>query len=156
MNAQLRARILTALVGVPVIVWAIGWSGPLLFSSLVAAAVLVSLWEYYRIVFPAAVKDQVIGALAGVVLAAALLLNDSTAIAPWLAGIAVLLFSANLFCGGALAERFNRLGWMVIGTVYIGFLLPHMALVYRLHDGRRWIFFTLLVVMIGDTAAYFV
>ncbi|HEX9445044.1 MAG TPA: phosphatidate cytidylyltransferase, partial [Candidatus Binatia bacterium] len=66
-----------------------------------------------------------------------------------------LLFSTHLFFGGALQERFNRLGWTLVGTLYLGFLLPHAALVYRLPDGPEWIFFTLIVVMVGDSAAYF-
>jgi phosphatidate cytidylyltransferase len=153
-SPQLRARLLTAVIGIPALVLAIGWGGAELFSALVFLGVLVSLWEYYRVVFPSAVAHEAVGIVAGALLAAALVLYDAPAAAPWLAGIAILLFFTHLFFRGGLAERFNRLSWTLLGTIYIGFFLPHAALVYRQPDGREWIFFTLIVVMIGDTAAY--
>lgn len=156
MNSQLGARLLTALVGVPALVWVIGWGGPTLFSCLVFLGILVALWEYHHIAFRSAMREQAVGILAGAVVAAAVLLYDSTGAAPWLAGVAVCLFAIQLFFGGTLTDRFNHLCWTLLGAVYIGFLLPHAALVYRLADGPQWTFFTLIVVMIGDTAAYIV
>jgi phosphatidate cytidylyltransferase len=155
-NSQLGARFLTALVGVPALVWAIGWGGEILFSWLVFLGVIVALWEYHRIAFRSALREQAIGIFAGGVLAAAVLLYDSTGASPWLAGVAAALFSIHLFSGGTLADRFNHLCWTLLGVIYVGFLLPHAALVYRLVDGSQWIFFILIVVMIGDTAAYVV
>ena len=156
MKSQLGARLLTALVGVPVLVWAIGWGGPRLFSWLVFFGVLVALWEYHHIAFPSALREQAVGILAGAVLAAAVLLYDSTGAAPWLAAVAASLFLIHLFFGGSLADRFNHLCWTLLGAIYIGFFLPHAALIHRLADGPQWLFFTLIVVMIGDTAAYVV
>lgn len=154
MNPQLRARLLTAVIGIPALVWVIGWGGAQLFSVLVFLGVVVSLWEYYRVVFPSAVAYEAVGIITGALLAAALLLYDATAAAPWLAAVAIGLFCTHLFFRGGLADRFNRLSWTLLGTVYIGFFLPHAALIYRQPDGREWVFFTLIVVMIGDTAAY--
>jgi phosphatidate cytidylyltransferase len=155
-NSQLGARLLTAFVAVPVLVWAIGWGGPRLFSCLVFFGVLVALWEYHHIAFPSAFREQTVGILAGAVLAAAVLLYDSAGAAPWLAAVSASLFLIHLFFGASLVERFNHLCWTLLGAIYLGYFLPHAALVYRLHDGVQWIFFTLIVVMIGDTAAYVV
>jgi phosphatidate cytidylyltransferase len=153
-NPQLRTRLVTAALGVPALVWLIGWGGARVFSYAVFLGVLVSLWEYYHLAFRSSLKDQAVGLAAGAAVAAALLLDEPSAGAPWLAGITVVLFAVHLFSRGALAERFNHLAWTLLGTIYIGCFLPHAALVYRAPDGREWIFFTLIVVMIGDTAAY--
>ncbi|MGH7768937.1 MAG: phosphatidate cytidylyltransferase [Candidatus Binatia bacterium] len=153
MNSKLALRIVTALIGIPALVWLVGRGGVRIFSSLIFLVTLVCLWEYYRIAFPARPREQAGGIIAGLLVGAGVLTGwPSTG----LAGVTVLLFCSHLFFGGRLEERFNRLCWTILGTVYIGFLVPHAALLYRLPDGPQWIFFVLLVVMAGDTAAYLV
>jgi phosphatidate cytidylyltransferase len=68
----------------------------------------------------------------------------------------VFLFSLYLFMAGQLKERLNRLAWTLLGGVYLGYLLPHWVLLFRMPQGRAWVFFVLLVIMMGDTIAYFV
>jgi phosphatidate cytidylyltransferase len=155
-SSQVGARLLTAALAVPALVWVIGWGGDRVFSCVVFLGVLGSLREYHRIVFRSAVKEQAVGIFAGAVVAAALLFYDSAGSVAGLAAVVVILFVTYLFFGGALEERFNHLSWTLLGVIYIGFFLPHAALLYRIADGPQWIFFTLIVVMIGDTAAYVV
>ncbi len=152
MNSQLGARLLTAAIAVPALVWAIGWGGPRLFGWLVLLAAAISFREYYRMILPSR-SAQIAATLVGMI-AAVGVVGEQPAV--MLAVAVGLVIAGNLFSAGPLAERFNRLGWVVVGTLYIGFFLPHAALVYRLPDGPAWIFFTLIAVMIGDTAAYVV
>jgi phosphatidate cytidylyltransferase len=142
----------TAVILVPALIWAIGWGGPVLFSLLILLAAAVSFWEYYRMIF-ASPWRRIAPALIGLAVTAGVIQDRGTMM---LAIAAAVLLLGSVFGEGSLADRFNRLGWIVIGTLYIGFLLPHAALLYRLNDGPEWIFFTLIVVMIGDTAAYVV
>ncbi len=152
MSSPLAARVATAIIAVPALVWVIGWGGPRLFSWIILLAAAVSFWEYYRMIFSSAWER--IGPILVGLLVAVGVVQDHPALTLAIAVCLLLLGSA--FGGGALVDRFNRVGWVAIGTLYIGFLLPHAALVYRLADGPQWIFFTLVVVMIGDTAAYIV
>jgi phosphatidate cytidylyltransferase len=152
-KSKLVPRVITALVGIPALVWIVGWGGARVFSWLILLVTLGSLWEYHRIAFPGLRREQAVGIAAGLLLGFGVLTARPAA---WVAGVAVLLFCTHLFFGGKLEERFNRLCWMLLGTLYIGYLIPHAALLYRRPDGPQWIFFVLLVVMIGDTAAYFV
>jgi phosphatidate cytidylyltransferase len=151
-KSQFSARVATALIALPALVWAIGWGGPRLFSWLVLLAAVVSFWEYYRIIVASRLQ-RVALTLVGLNVAVGVI-GDRGAL--MLAFAVALLFLGSVFGRGPLAERFNRLGWAAIGTLYIGFLLPHAALAYRQPDGPQWLFFTLIVVMIGDTAAYIV
>jgi phosphatidate cytidylyltransferase len=152
-KSKLVPRIVTALVGIPALVWIVGRGGLRIFSALVFLVALVCLWEYYRIAFPARQREQAGGILAGFLVGVGVLTGWPSA---GLAGVTVLLCCSHLFFGGRLEERFNHLCWTVLGTVYIGYLVPHAALLYRLPDGPQWIFFVLFVVMAGDTAAYLV
>jgi len=70
--------------------------------------------------------------------------------------LVVLFFSLYLFMAGKLEERLSRLAWTLLGGVYLGYLLPHWVLLFRMPHGRAWVFFVLLVIMMGDTIAYFV
>jgi phosphatidate cytidylyltransferase len=151
-SSPLAARVATAIIAVPALVWVIGWGGPRLFSWLVLVAVVVSFWEFYRMVFSSA-RERIGPILVGLIVAVGVIQDHPELM---LAIAVCLLLLGSAFGAGPLIDRFNRVGWVAIGTLYIGFLLPHTALVYRLPDGPQWIFFTLVVVMIGDTAAYVV
>ena len=74
---------------------------------------------------------------------------------------AVAMLLAGFFLTFALSLRdlqpqrsFAGLSVMLLGVIYVGFLLPHLVWVRALPDGIAWVFFILLVVMIGDSAAY--
>jgi phosphatidate cytidylyltransferase len=150
-KSKLVSRIVTALIGIPAVVWLVGWGGRQIFSVVILVVTLVCLWEYYRIAFATRLRERVVGIFAGLLAGAGVLAGWPSA---GLAGVTVLLCCCHLFFGGTLDERFNRLCWTILGTLYIGFLLPHAALLYGLADGPQWIFFVLLAVMAGDTAAY--
>ena len=152
MNSQLAARVVTALIAVPALVWAIGWGGPRLFSWLVLAAAAAAFWEYYRMIFPSR-WERAATTLISLVVAVGVIEDRGTLL---LAIAVTLVLLSAVFGAGPLADRFNRLSWTILGIIYIGFLFPHAVLVYRQSDGPQWIFFTLIVVMIGDTAAYIV
>lgn len=156
MQSKLAARLATAAVAIPALVWVIGWGGARIFSWLILVVALLSLWEYYGMAFPARPTERAVGIFSGLLVASGILIHDVSGFAPWLAAAVALLFSIYLFFGGGLEERYRTLAWTGVGTLYIGYLIPHGALLYRLPDGPRWVFFVLIAVMIGDTAAYFV
>jgi phosphatidate cytidylyltransferase len=152
-KSKLVLRIVTALLAIPALVWIVSWGGARVFSSLILLVTLVCLWEYYQIVFPDRRREQAIGIVAGLLVGVGVLTARPSV---WVAGVTVLLFCTHLFFGGKLDERFDRLCRTLLGTLYLGYLIPHAALLYRRPEGSHWIFFVLLVVMVGDTAAYFV
>ncbi len=50
----------------------------------------------------------------------------------------------------------SRLAWTLFGGFYLGFFLPQLALLFRLAGRQRLGSFVLVVIMAGDTSAYFV
>ena len=77
---------------------------------------------------------------------------------PW--GILALLFAffaiLFLFRFKDLRTVIDQLALILFGFLYIPFLLGHVNLLLELSDGRKWIFLTLLAIMVNDSAAYFV
>jgi phosphatidate cytidylyltransferase len=55
-----------------------------------------------------------------------------------------------------LERGLSDLGLIAIGSLYIGFLLPHFIWLHRLDGGPGWVAFVIAVGMAGDTAGYFV
>ena len=151
MSSKIIPRFITALLAIPALIWIVGRGRPYHFFLLVFLVTIISLFEYYRIAFPGRRREQAFGVVAGLLVASGVLTGSPSA---WLAGVIVLLCSSYIFFGGELEERYRRLAWTLLGTLYVGYLFPHAVLLYRLPDGRKWFFFVLLVIMVGDTAAY--
>jgi phosphatidate cytidylyltransferase len=66
------------------------------------------------------------------------------------------LFGVYVVLGRRLSAKFDYLTSTLLGSLYIGYFIPHFVLLYRSPDGKRWVFLILLVIMVGDSAGYFV
>jgi phosphatidate cytidylyltransferase len=155
-ESNLRARLITAAIGIPLLILLVGWGPSWAFVGVFLFFILEALREYFAMAFPGRLKEQLWGILFGLSLSLVLLLPAAPEREAGLAFLFVLGFAAYLFMAGKLEERLNRLAWTLLGAVYLGYLLPHWVLLFRLPHGRAWVFFVLIVIMLGDTAAYFV
>lgn len=155
MDANLRVRIGTAAVAVPLLVWLVGWSPAWIFSAALLVVTAAALREYFALAFPQSRAEQCLGIAIGLVLSVFVFLDDLP-VTHGLGMLLVIYFSVYLFTPGELAVRLNRLTLSLLGAFYAGFLLPHWILLFRQPQGRAWTFWLLSVVMAGDTTAYFV
>ncbi len=153
-DANLKSRIGTAAVAVPLLLWLIGWSPPWLFSTVLFAVTAGALREYFAMAFPRCWKDQCAGVLFGLALSAAVFLSGEFDVSTWLGILFLTVFCAHLFSAGELTERLHRLLFTLLGGIYSGFLFPQLVILFRLSQGRAWVFWVFWVVMIGDTSAY--
>lgn len=154
MDANLKSRITTAAIGIPLLIGWVGWSPPWLFSIIFFALTVAALHEYFVMAFPGRWKEQWLGILFGIGLSAAIFL--AAWIDPLMAiDIALLAgFTTCMFSAGMLPDRLHRLWVVLLGGVYLGYFLPHWVLLFQ--AGRAWVFWVLVVIMVGDTFAYFV
>ena len=156
MESNLRSRLLTAIVGIPLLILLVGWGPSWVFVSVFVVLTIEALREYFAMVFPGRTREQLCGILFGLGLSVMLLLSAVFQGQAGLSLLFVLCFSVYLFMAGELQERLGRLAWTLLGAVYLGYLLPHWVLLFRMPHGRAWVFFVLLVIMLGDTMAYLV
>ncbi len=156
MDANLRARLLTGLVGIPLLVVLIGWGDPWLFHGFFLLITFGALREYFAMGFPGRPREQTIGIAFGLAVSSIVFFPQLTPGELILAPLLVLMFSIYIFMNGQLEERLARLAWILLGSLYLGYLLPHWSLLFRLPHGRAWVFFVLLVIMAGDLCAYFI
>ncbi len=156
MDANLKTRLLTALLGIPLLVVLIGWGDPWLFHGFFLLITFGALREYFAMGFPGRPSDQIIGIVFGLAVSSIVLFPQLTPGQLILAPLLVLMFSIYIFMHGQLEERLARLAWTLLGSLYLGYLLPQWSSLFRLPHGRAWVFFVLVVIMVGDVCAYFV
>jgi phosphatidate cytidylyltransferase len=106
--------------------------------------------------FPGRPHDQMIGIAFGLAVSSIVFFPQLTPGDMVLAPLLVLMLSIYLFMHGPIEERLARLAWTLLGSLYLGYLLPHWSSLFRLPHGRAWVFFVLVVIMAGDICAYFV
>ncbi len=147
----MRARVLTALAGIPLVLGLLLTDSPWLFPSFVEVLVLIALIEYFRMVFPDHGGARAAGVAAGMLLSLTLVAPGFSALFPV---VIVLLFVTFTFGGGAVEQRYRNLGLALAGALYLGYLFPHFVVLYR--SGYEWVLWVLMVVFSADSAGYFV
>ncbi len=102
------------------------------------------------------VAEQYLSSVAGSLLIVPLYLQRFDLLLFFLISTLLLLALMYLFNFGSLDQLIFRLGWQVMGLIYLPLLLGHLVLLRQLPDGRGWVFLVLFAVMACDSLAYFV
>jgi len=155
-NANLKARIATALVGIPLLVVLIAWGPPWLFTMVFFILTMGALDEYFAMTFPQAWRQRLAGNAFGVALTLAVILSSQSAAVEYFGAALVLMFCASLFFRAKLTAQANPFLKILFGGLYIGYLIPFVVLLLRRPDGRAWMGWLLFVIMAGDSTAYFI
>ncbi|UCD79688.1 MAG: phosphatidate cytidylyltransferase [Desulfobacterales bacterium] len=153
-------RWITSLVALPIVIFLV-YLGGISFIFLVSLACVLSLWEYFRIVFNAERRP-----LSNVIVwwgyGVSLLILGSAHITG-LTGVAVLIAFNLVFVGlfSIFIYKSNPLVGDIIqkqlqGIVYVPVLLSFLILIRREPDGMTWIFYLLAIIFAGDISAYYV
>jgi phosphatidate cytidylyltransferase len=152
-DANLSARLTTAAIGLPLLIALVGWGPAWLVIGVFFLLTVVALCEYFAMAFPDRRMDRLGGVAFGTALSCTIFLGVDLGVQDWLGLMLVLIFSAVLFTEVRLS---HKLLVMPLGAFYAGFLLPHWVALFRQPQGRFWVFWVLIVIMVGDTVAYFV
>ncbi|MBF0099508.1 MAG: phosphatidate cytidylyltransferase [Desulfobacterales bacterium] len=159
---MLLQRWLTAIVGIPILIILINWGSGVLFTIFIAIISMLTLWEYYGIVFSQNTDYQfhmisVLGMILCPILMYAAYFNLFHLM---IALIVADMLICNLICLMQYQQNPSMISIaakQLQGLVYIPLLLSHLILLRNTPegDGIRWIFFLLLLVASGDTGAYY-
>jgi phosphatidate cytidylyltransferase len=155
-DANLRSRVATASVGIPLLIWIIGWSPPQVFAGFFFLVTIAALREYFAIALPHRWQQQLGGIAFGTLLAWLSFISGQTNPAVFLGALLMLGLLVCLLFRERLADRLTWLPRTLLGGLYVGYLVPFFVLLFQEPDGRAWVFWLFLVIMAGDTAAYFV
>jgi len=149
----LRARLLTAAVALPPLILLVCCAPLWLFSTVLLACTGLGLYEYFSLARRHNSMPPTLSLVWGAAVAISTLWFDPALV--WSVLIAGL-FLAFLFAlrDSQPSRGLTGVSDSLFGVVYVGFLLPHLIWVRGGPDGAAWVFFVLMVAMLGDTAGY--
>ena len=155
---DIKQRIITALIALPVLLLCVVYASQGLFAGLLFVISALALQEFYRMALPADRRlEGSLSIVAGVICCAGIVYAESISallmslVLPFIALTLVYLFRVQ-----DMQQVSRDLSVSLLGILYVPVLLAHTALLRALPDGRSWVLLVLLVVMASDTMAYFI
>jgi phosphatidate cytidylyltransferase len=157
-EGTIKQRLLTAVIGLPLLVLFVAFASPGLFAGLICMLGAIGLHEFYRMALPRERHGEAHLAIAfGIILAATLLFCPHPAAQlGMLVAVVLALTILFLFRYRTLDTVGRDLALTTFGLLYVPLLLSHAGLLRQLEQGREWVFLVLMTVMASDSLAYFV
>ncbi|MDD5127954.1 MAG: phosphatidate cytidylyltransferase [Dehalococcoidales bacterium] len=153
---MLKLRILTAVIGLPILVAAVWFDTPLpWFSVLLAVWGLLAVQEFYRLTGILKCNSLAIFGMAWTLLFITCPHFTAFLTTPRLLSSAIVLSLIVLLFRKQKEGAWADWSWMMAGILYIGWLLSYMVAL-RLDAGKEWVLLALFATFGSDTLAYFV
>jgi phosphatidate cytidylyltransferase len=157
---MLAARLATAAVAVPLLIWLVFWAPFVVYRGVVLLVTLVALVEYFQMAFQTRLALQRLGLVSGALVALGMAGNPPDSAMVFAAGLMAVVTIGLMSCllaADDAAGAVNSLGHMVLGVLYAGAFLPHFIWlrVQPADAGPSWVLFVLAVSMGGDSGGYF-
>jgi phosphatidate cytidylyltransferase len=148
-------RWLTAIIAVPILIFLIGPGPRWLFYSVICAASLAGLMEYYAVTSARLPKPVLwlTGLLTFFLFAA--IYTRQIMFVPAIILLWALLPMTSFMVAGPQRLAADDLGKALFGPVYAALPLALLILIDMRPKGPIWIFFLLIVVFAGDTGAFY-
>ena len=152
---MLKHRVVTAAIGVPLIILAI-WFGDPWITLFIAAAALAGTYEFYHI----ANFDRREPLLyLGLLWTLALVLSPhhrNPDLLPIVITAAMLVSLICLLLRPSREKAFHNWAWTIVGALYVGWMLSYWLNLRGLEAGRNWVYLAMLTTFANDTGAFFI
>ena len=151
-------RIVTAAFGLPILIIFIIYTTPFYFWLLLAGCILLGLMEFYHLLTKNTTDCLTLTGLGLGLLVSITFFKGSIASVPSslvISLVVILPFFISLTQAQDFSIVILKLFGTIVGVFYVAWLLSHLLLIRVLPHGKNMIFFLLLVVWTGDTAAFY-
>ena len=152
---MLRHRILTAVVGLPLLI-AIIWYGEPWFTILIAVMAALGGWEFYRMANQEKIRPITYFGLAWVILIILSPHCPYPVTTPLLISSAIVFSLIWLLFRSPREHAFISWAWTMAGILYIGWMLSHWIELRSLEAGKGLVFWAMFTTFANDTSAFFV
>jgi phosphatidate cytidylyltransferase len=154
---MLKHRVITGAVGVPVVILAIWFGDPWpWFSLLIAAAALAGTYEFYSIAnFDRREPLLYLGLLYSLALALSPHYRSPNVL-PIVITTTMLVSLIYLLCRPSRDKAFHKWTWIIVGALYVGWMLSYWLSLRGLESGRSWVYLAILTTFANDTGAFFI
>lgn len=154
--SNLTVRLLTAAVGIPIILWMLFLAPRAVFSVFAVAVAIVGGAELAAMTQRGKRGLQVWLVIATVTVTAALIFSDrADVLLTTVFGVVVTGALAALASPDPLNEAGARMGWLIAGPLYIGGALAAIAKLHHLDNGGTWVVLSMVLAWGSDTGGYF-
>jgi len=152
---MLKHRVITAAVGVPLIILTI-WFGDPWITIFIAAAALAATYEFYHMAnFDRREPLLYLGLLWTLALVLSPHYRNSDLL-PVVITAAILVSLLCLLVRPSREKAFHQWAWTIVGALYVGWMLSYWLDLRGLPDGRNWVYLAMLTTFVNDTSAYFI
>jgi phosphatidate cytidylyltransferase len=154
---MLKLRVITGVVGVPLVVLAIWFGDPWpWFTILIAAAALAGAYEFYHIAnFNRREPLVYLGLLWTLALVLSYHYRSLNAL-PAIITVTMLISLIYLLFSPSREKAFRKWAWTIVGALYVGWLLSYWLSLRGLQGGRNWVYLAMLTTFANDTGAFFI
>ena len=150
-------RWIAGVVAVPLLVAIIFYGSEEVFAAFIIIVILGALIEYNRMVFNEGFsREKLQGLVIAVLIPLAASSGDLRIVLAVIAFSMIGVFSLSLVGINGRSIDVVSVSKLVLGFIYIPFMLSHFILMRNMDDGMVWIFFILILAFSGDIAAFYV
>jgi len=150
-------RWITAIILIPLLIYIIGFSNPLLFHLLLLVTSFLGIFEFYRMTGGQSLKELLGLHFPLIVLLFILVYMRQVLLIPPLLMLWIIIpLILKLLRGDVPSSTItHEVSLGIVGPVYICLPMAMLSLIYLYPSGRMWVFFLLLVVFATDTGAFY-
>jgi phosphatidate cytidylyltransferase len=160
-------RILTAIIGLPILLYTVWSQSPYFFVALTAVAALLALSEFYGLASKVGCKPQVVaGYIAALVILASFLFGEPSLAVAAVIALSILSLATALGASNEVKDSLTSVSSTMFGVVYVA-LLPGCLIGIRMlpdaitrltapHLASKLLTMFFALVMMTDTGAYYV
>jgi phosphatidate cytidylyltransferase len=154
-QSQLRQRLISAAIFIPILLVII-WLGDPWFSILVALAVLLGAFEFYRLVTQASYQPFLFFGLFFTLLFVLNAHSPEPRTTPLLVAATIICSLFWLIFHHDEEKAFINGLWTLAGIFYLGWMLSHFIPLRGVENGLGWVIFALFTTFAADSSAFFV
>jgi phosphatidate cytidylyltransferase len=150
-------RWISGVIAVPILFAVIFYGSEVVFSAFIIIVILGAVIEYNRMVFNVGfVREKLQGLIIAALIPLAVFSGDLRIVLAVIAFSMLVVFSLSLVGMDGHSIDLVSVSKLVLGFIYIPFMLSHFILLRHSEDGILWIFFILILAFSGDIAAFYV
>ena len=135
------------------IVFAVTWFGDPIFSIFIAAIAILGSFEFFPLIGVTKIHPITIFGTIGVLLFIIMAHFEMKYTAPLLTASVALPLIWLVFQSDTKNAAINW-AWLIVGILYLGWMLSHFVPMRLLESGRDWVILTIVGNVVSDTVAF--
>ena len=147
----------TGLLVVPPLILLIVFGPPIFLPLMVLGATFLGLKEFYQLALPQSRKiEHAFGIGLGLILSALMAFSGGKVIFPFFVLILFCLSFLFMITSDDLPSTISKMGVMLLGILYVAYLLSHVSFIGNLGRGQTWVLFLITTIWVADILAFWV